>query len=136
MGVIKVVLADNCAEFVNVMEEFIGAQPDMEVAGVAYNGYDALELIENERPDVVVIDILMPVLDGLGVLEKLQLAKELQIPEILMLTSTKVNKIIERALELGATNFIFKPCDLNTITKCIRNAVKRSAAGKEFLLTM
>lgn len=136
MGLIKVVLADNCAEFVNVMEEFIGNQPDMEVAGVAYNGYDALELIETQSPDIVVLDILMPVLDGLGVLEKLQNRTELQRPEILMLTSTKVNRIIERALELGVTNFIFKPCDLNTITKCIRNTVKLSSSNKEIILTM
>lgn len=119
MESIKVLVADNYPEFTNLLEEYISGQQDMEVVGVAYNGYEVLEILDVHSPDVVILDVLMPVLDGIGVLEKLQATMNGR-PEILMLSSVRYPAIIDRALELGATGFIFKPCDLHMIVQQIR----------------
>ena len=60
------------SELVDLLEEFIDSQEDMEVCGIAHNGQDCLEMLENVDPDVLVLDIIMPHLDGLAVLEKLR----------------------------------------------------------------
>ncbi len=69
---LRVLLADDNREFIDVLKLYIQGQEDMELVGVAYHGNEALERILHESPDVIVLDIIMPHLDGLGVLEKLQ----------------------------------------------------------------
>ncbi|WP_018133543.1 response regulator [Effusibacillus pohliae] len=120
MEAIKVLVADNYPDFANLLEEFIGQQRDMRVTGVAYNGYEVLEMIEAHAPDVVILDVIMPVLDGIGVLEKMQTMSLKSCPKIIMLTSLTQAKIVERGFELGASHFLFKPCDLNIVADHIR----------------
>ena len=71
---IEVLLADDNREFTNLLAEYISEQEDMEVTGIAYNGEEVLQLLEQTRdvPDVLILDIIMPHLDGLGVLERLR----------------------------------------------------------------
>ncbi|MFS8580045.1 MAG: response regulator, partial [Novibacillus thermophilus] len=68
MESIKILLADDNREFTDMMQEWIDAQDDMTVTGLAYNGNDVLNLIQEETPDILILDIIMPHLDGLGVL--------------------------------------------------------------------
>ncbi|MGB4338543.1 MAG: response regulator, partial [Bacillota bacterium] len=65
----SVLLVDDNIDLADVLGEFISSQPDMELVGAAYNGVAAIELIEETQPDVVVLDMVMPHLDGLGVIE-------------------------------------------------------------------
>lgn len=65
---IRVLLADDNRDFVEILREYISSQDDMILTGIAYNGNDALEMIKKEEPDIVVLDIIMPHLDGLGVM--------------------------------------------------------------------
>lgn len=67
---IKVAIADDNREFCELMNEFLSQQPNMEVVGIAHNGEQILPIIEDKKPDVVILDIIMPHLDGIGVLEK------------------------------------------------------------------
>ncbi|KAA2302358.1 response regulator, partial [Clostridioides difficile] len=69
MQKIEVLLADDNREFTNLLAEYISEQEDMEVTGIAYNGEEVLQLLEQTRdvPDVLILDIIMPHLDGLGV---------------------------------------------------------------------
>jgi len=53
------------------MKDYLGRQEDFAVTGIAYNGLEALEMIDQNNPDVIILDIIMPHLDGIGVLEKL-----------------------------------------------------------------
>ena len=69
---IKVCVVDDNRELVNLLEEFINSQEDMEVCGTAHNGQDCLVMLEDVNPDVLVLDIIMPHLDGLAVLGKLR----------------------------------------------------------------
>ena len=115
---IRVLLADDNREFVEIVREFIERQEDMSLVGVAYHGNEALELISREEPHVVLLDIIMPHLDGLGVLEKLQNSD--QRPKIIILTAFGQESMTQRAVNLGANYYILKPFDLDTLGKRIR----------------
>jgi len=115
---IRVLLADDNREFVEIIKEFIERQEDMSLVGVAYHGNEALELIYREEPHVVILDIIMPHLDGLGVLEKLQNAS--QRPRIIILTAFGQESMTQRAVNLGADYYLLKPFDLDTLGKRIR----------------
>jgi len=115
---IRVLIADDNREFVEIVKEFIDRQEDMTLVGVAYHGNEALELISREEPHVVLLDIIMPHLDGLGVLEKLQ--NSAQRPKIIILTAFGQESMTQRAVNLGANYYILKPFDLDTLAKRIR----------------
>lgn len=115
---IRVLLADDNREFVEVVKEYIERQEDMDLVGVAYHGNEALDLISREEPHVVLLDIIMPHLDGLGVLEKLQ-NSQLR-PKIIILTAFGQESMTQRAVSLGANYYILKPFDLDILGKRIR----------------
>ncbi|NOU97659.1 sporulation transcription factor Spo0A [Paenibacillus sp. LMG 31456] len=125
MQMIEVLLADDNREFTNLLSEFIDEQEDMHVAGVAYNGNDVLRLIEqsNRVPDVLILDIIMPHLDGLGVLERLREMDLNPQPKIIMLTAFGQENITQKAVQLGASYYILKPFDMEILTNRIRQLV-------------
>jgi len=115
---IKIVIVDDNREFCELLKEFISQQEDFELAAVAYNGIEALEVIEKYKPDVAVLDIIMPHLDGIGVLEKLSLFEER--PKVILLTAFGQESITQRAVELGADYYILKPFDFSVLASRIR----------------
>ena len=58
-GKIRVAVADDNREFVGIIQEYLSEQPDIEVAGVAYDGEEILKIIEAEEPDVIILDICL-----------------------------------------------------------------------------
>jgi two-component system response regulator (stage 0 sporulation protein A) len=130
---IRVLLADDNRDFVEILREYIHTQEDMVLTGVAYNGNDALEMIKKEEPDVVVLDIIMPHLDGLGVMEKLgNISKR---PRVIILTSFGQENMTQRAVQLGADYYILKPFDLDTLGKRIRQLVGVSEGAPTYSST-
>ncbi|MEX2462021.1 MAG: sporulation transcription factor Spo0A [Paenibacillaceae bacterium] len=125
MQKIEVLLADDNREFTNLLSEFIDDQEDMTVVGVAYNGNEVLRFIEQQRkaPDVLILDIIMPHLDGLGVLEKLREMNLPTPPKIIMLTAFGQENITQKAVQLGAAYYILKPFDMEVLTSRIRQLV-------------
>ncbi|WP_105618117.1 sporulation transcription factor Spo0A [Vallitalea okinawensis] len=117
---ISILLADDNREFREILAEYINNQLDMEVIAQAGNGLEACELIKQKEPDVVILDIIMPHLDGLGVLEKLSETKVNKFPTVIMLSAVGQDKITERALMLGADYYIAKPFELDTLITRIR----------------
>lgn len=78
---IRVLVVDDNREFADLLQEYLQKQDDMEVVGVAYNGLEALELIDEFSPDIVILDIIMPYLDGIGVLEQLGGQRAFKTPQ-------------------------------------------------------
>lgn len=115
---IKVAMADDNREVVNLIEEYLTAQQDMEVIGVAYNGLECLQMVKDKKPDVLLLDIIMPHMDGLGVLEELR--KEQYSPNIIMLTAFGQEDVTKKAVELGADYFVLKPFDMENLLNHIR----------------
>lgn len=120
MEPIKVLVCDDNRDFCNVLSSFIADQNDLSLVGVTHNGNDTLELIQQKSPDVVLLDLIMPRLDGIGVLEKI---RELDSPrpQVIALTGFGQELIMHRAFQLGASYLIMKPVDLEVLSARIRS---------------
>ncbi|PWW05640.1 two-component system response regulator (stage 0 sporulation protein A) [Paenibacillus cellulosilyticus] len=128
MSKIEVLLADDNREFTNLLSEYIAEQNDMVVTGIAYNGEEVIQLLEDTRrmPDVLILDIIMPHLDGLGVLERLREINPTPMPKIIMLTAFGQENITQKAVQLGASYYILKPFDMEILANRIRQLVVNS----------
>ncbi|MFJ7510079.1 sporulation transcription factor Spo0A [Peribacillus simplex] len=128
MKKIKVCVVDDNRELVGLLEEYISAQEDMEVIGVAHNGQDCLGMLESVDPDILILDIIMPHLDGLGVLEKLREVKRGSMPNVIMLTAFGQEDVTKKAVDLGASYFILKPFDMENLANHIRQVSGKGQA--------
>lgn len=117
---ITVAITDDNKDFCDILSAYLGKQADMEVVGMAHNGLEACALIQAKEPDVVVLDVIMPHLDGIGVLERVNTMDLEKRPVFIMLSAVGQDKITERALNLGAEYYIIKPFDLETLMNRIR----------------
>ncbi len=99
---ISVLIADDNKEFCSILNDYLLNQRDIVVTGIAKDGKEALTLIEQKQPDLVILDIIMPHLDGLGVLERLQSMNLEKFPRIVILSAVGQDMITQRAITLGA----------------------------------
>ena len=120
MDIIKVIIADDNKDFSNILCDFLGQQEDMEIVGIAKDGIETIEILEKIEADVLILDIIMPILDGLGVLEKLNTISLHKKPKVIVLSAVGQDKITQRAIESGADYYIIKPFDLEVLIKRIR----------------
>lgn len=120
MEKISVCLVDDNKELVQMMEDYFADQEDIEVIGTAYNGKDCLYLMEDLQPDVLVLDIIMPHIDGLAVLNTLRQTERKSVPNVIMLTAFGQEEVMKKAVTLGASYFILKPFDLDNLADQIR----------------
>lgn len=116
---IRIVVADDNQNFCNELTRFLGRQKDMLVVGQAYNGLDALKLIRSVHCDLAVLDLLMPNLDGLAVLE--QLTYDGVSVGGIIITDFWKEKIVGILPRL-CKYVLLKPFDLNSLADRIREA--------------
>ena len=117
---ISVLIADDNKEFCSILNDYLLNQKDIVVTGIAKDGREALELIQQKLPDLVVLDIIMPHLDGLEVLEKISTMNLSKVPRIIVLSAVGQDKITQQAITLGADYYVVKPFDMDVFTKRIR----------------
>ncbi|RFB17110.1 sporulation transcription factor Spo0A [Bacillus sp. HNG] len=127
MKKITVCVVDDNRELVNLLDEYLSSQDDIEVLGVAYNGQDCLNMLQDKQPDVLVLDIIMPHLDGLAVLEKLRDSNLEKQPNVIMLTAFGQEDVTKKAVDLGAAYFILKPFDMENLASRIRQVSGKAA---------
>jgi len=116
---IRVLLADDNKEFCELFRDFLSGLDDMELVGIAHNGVEVLDLLDELRPDVLVLDIIMPHLDGIGVLERL-VRDEDGRPKVIMLTAFGQEAVTQRVVDLGADYYVLKPFSLDVLAERIR----------------
>ncbi|WP_164218095.1 sporulation transcription factor Spo0A [Virgibacillus sp. YIM 98842] len=126
MDKISVVLVDDNKELVQLMEDYFDEQEDIEVIGTAYNGKDCLSLLEETKPDVLLLDIIMPHVDGLNVLNSIK--DDPDKPHVIMLTAFGQEEVMKKAVDYGASYFILKPFDLDNLSDQIRQVQGNSAS--------
>ena len=124
MGEVSVGIVDDNREFCEILEEYLVEQEDLRLVGKAFNGNQALEMIQEKSPDVVVLDIIMPHLDGIGVLENLNKLDLKKRPKIIILTTLGQESMTQRSIELGADYYILKPFDLEVLGTRIRQVIE------------
>ncbi|SIT81613.1 sporulation transcription factor Spo0A [Edaphobacillus lindanitolerans] len=115
MDKIKVAIADDNRELVKTMLQYFENHPEIEVTGTAANGKLCLSMLEEQSPDVLLLDIIMPHLDGIGVLEELRADGRAENMDIIMLTAFGQEEIMKQAAELGASYFILKPFEFERL---------------------
>jgi two-component system, response regulator, stage 0 sporulation protein A len=114
----KVLLADDNRSFLDLLASRINLEEEFEVVCTAMDGEDALTGIAEFNPDVVVLDIIMPRLDGIAVQEKLQ---ELPVkPKVVIFSALGMDYITRQALALGADAYFLKPFNLDVFIKRLR----------------
>ena len=119
---IKILIADDNSDFVNTLTTYFKTQEDVEVIATARDGQEAYNKIIMERPQVVLLDVIMPHLDGLGVLEKL-VSSNIELPICVMLSAVGQDKVTSQAINLGARYYILKPFKMDVLMKRIRELV-------------
>ena len=117
---ITILIADDNPDFANTLTNYIEDDSEFEIIAIARDGKEAVEMILNTEPDVVLLDVIMPHLDGIGVLEKIGAAKMKKNPLCIMLSAVGQDKITQRALELGAEYYAIKPFDIITLLQRIK----------------
>lgn len=117
---IKVLIVDDNKDFCDILKEYLEKQDDIEIIGVANDGKQAVELIPEKSPDLVILDIIMPHLDGLGVLEKVNKMSLDKFPKFIILSAVGQDKITQRAINLGADYYVIKPFDFEIFINRIR----------------
>ncbi len=117
---IKVLIGDDNREFCELVREYMLSQADLELVGIAHNGLEVIEAVEQHQPDVVVLDIIMPHLDGIGVLERLNASNLSKRPKVIMLTAFGQESITQRVLQLGADYYVLKPFSLDVLANRVR----------------
>jgi two-component system response regulator (stage 0 sporulation protein A) len=123
----RILIVDNNVELCQILHQFLDPHDDFEVVGIAHDGEQALKEIQRLEPDLVLLDITMPYLDGLGVLEALktmQLGKE---PKVFVITAFGSDRLLSRLLALGADYFLVKPFRLEILVERLREFSAASA---------
>ncbi|MCI1017381.1 response regulator transcription factor [Microbacterium sp. C5A9] len=115
---IRVVLVDDQALFRAGIRMLVASQPDLDVVGEAGDGREAVALVRSVRPDVVLMDIRMPVMDGLTATA--EILAQPDPPRIVMLTTFDLDEAAARAIRQGASGFLLKDADPEFLLAAIR----------------
>ncbi|HVM47413.1 MAG TPA: response regulator transcription factor [Candidatus Acidoferrum sp.] len=124
---IRIVLADDHPLVRAGVRESLKQIPDAEVVGEASDGQQAIELVKSKRPDVVLLDISMPVLNGLEATERI--IKAVPQVRVIILSRHENEEYYWRALKLGASGYVLK----NALIAELQTAIQRVAAGEVYL---
>lgn len=127
MSKIRVVIADDQTLFRQGLTTLLSIQPDIEVVGEAQNGIEALQLIGEHAPDVVLMDVEMPVLDGVAATRRVR--QEYPTCQVVILTTFDNDDYVFEGLRMGALGYLLKDTPANKLVDAIRMA----ARGESFL---
>ena len=136
MDTVRVVVADDNLQLREMIVHCLGEQSGLEVVGEAANGAQALQLVEEKLPDVLVCDMIMPQMDGYAVLERLQTMKLDRYPGVIVLTALGRDDFIARAINLGAHYYMVKPFDFMMLVQRVYEAAGEACKADAMNLRM
>ncbi|HBB28217.1 MAG TPA: sporulation transcription factor Spo0A [Clostridiales bacterium] len=114
---VKIVIADDNKEFRGVLKDFLLSKSVFDVVAMADDGIKAIEAVEKYEPDILILDIIMPHLDGLGVLEKMHKKELKKFPKVIILSAVGHDKITQRAINMGVDYYIIKPFNFDSFSE-------------------
>ena len=122
MEKLNVAIADDNERMLRELGDIVGSDEELQVVGTAKDGEEAYEMIKKNEPDVVLLDIVMPKLDGLTVMDKIRNDKNMKKhPAFIMISAIGQEKITEDAFSLGADYYIMKPFDNDVVLNRIKH---------------
>ena len=125
----KVLVVDDQALLRTAFSSLIDAEDDLEVVGAAADGREAVQIAARLRPDVVVMDVRMPVMDGIEATRQITADQDAGVPRVLILTTFDLDEYVFEALRAGASGFALKSRPLEELLTAIRTV----AAGEALL---
>ena len=131
MNKIKLMVVDDNKEFCNLVRDYVHMQDDMEFSGAAFDGITALDMIRSKRPDVVLLDNVMPQLDGIGVLNHLQNFPASERPKVVTVTACPTDAFMSNAYKLGISYAMSRKNDINEMIDRCRMVVRNSKTVEE-----
>ena len=131
MEAIKVLVVDDNKRIVTILKEALERESDMEVVGTASDGEEALHKISTLRPDVVLLDLIMPKVDGLGVMERMKKGAPTLSPEFVVVSTVSQERVTENAFRLGAAYYILKPFDTRVVVSRVRAVGQNEKDGEQ-----
>jgi DNA-binding NarL/FixJ family response regulator len=129
MSVLRVVLADDQAMIRSGLRALLDAEPDIQVVAEAGDGAAALTAVRTHQPDVVVMDIRMPVMDGIAATRAIAADPQLSLVRVLVLTTYDEDALVFEAIRAGAAGFLLKDADPTELLR----GVRITAAGDALL---
>ncbi|MCU0507055.1 MAG: response regulator transcription factor [Anaerolineae bacterium] len=124
---IRVLVVDDHGVVRKGIRMYLGADPEFEIVAEASNGQEALTLARELRPDVILMDLLMPVMDGIAATAAIR--RELPDVEVIALTSVLEDTAVAEAVRVGAIGYLLKDAESSELTKALRAA----ASGRVYL---
>ena len=130
MSKINVAIAEDNEKMMILLKEILSEDKGIEVIGAASDGVMAVNLIQEKKPDVVLLDLIMPKLDGLGVMEQIKHSENKdKAPAFIVLTAIGQDAITESAFAAGADYYLMKPFDAGVLLSRIKS-IKRESSLK------
>ncbi len=121
---INVLIADTDTEHAELLARNISGDFKINVCDIVSNGYQLIEKVDILKPDVVIMDIVLPNIDGLGVLERFRNKRQefdnFLMPKVIVLSSFRENKVAQECMNLGASYYMAKPIGFDSIRNAIR----------------
>ena len=124
-----VLLADANEEFRTMLREEIERTEDFTVVGSVGDGAEALTLLTQRKPDLLVLDLMLPGLDGLTLLRQAQ--EQGSLPKVVVASAFCTDRVVSGAMALGVSYFMPKPCDIETLVDQMRNVFAQPATPEE-----
>lgn len=114
---VSIVIADDNKEFRLILHDFLKSKNCFDIVDIAEDGLKAVESVEKYEPDILILDIIMPHLDGLGVLEKLHKKELKKFPKVIILSAVGHDKVTQRAINMGVDYYIIKPFNFESFAE-------------------
>ena len=129
-GKLNVAIADDNERILRVLDEMIEGDDELSVVGKAKNGEEMYDIIKKEKPDIVLLDIIMPKMDGISLMEKVNKDASLtKVPKFIIMSAIGQEAITEDAFKMGANYYIMKPFDTEMVINRIKS-INGQAAKK------
>lgn len=125
MEKLNIAIADDNARMVELLDHIVSSDKELEVVGKAGNGEELLEIIKEKQPDVVLLDMIMPKIDGLTVMDRINHEPNLKKPAFIVISAVSQEKMTEDAFDMGADYYILKPFDNETVVNRIKRVRSR-----------
>lgn len=117
---IKVLIADDNYDFSETLRKCLSKDNEIEIIGVASDGEEAYTKIISLKPDICLLDVIMPHMDGIAILEQLSKIQMENRPTCIMVSAVGQDKITQKAIALGADYYVVKPFDISILIQRIK----------------
>ena len=132
----RALIVDDNKRIVSLLKDALSIEEGVAVVGTAADGEEALKKIHLLKPDVVLLDLIMPKIDGLGVMERLKGLEQQEKPKVIVVSAVNQESVTEHAFELGASYYILKPFDTRVLVSRVKTAGASSGQESNVISTV